>query len=106
MYGAKFQLANPLDTSPPLDKAGNILMQEVKGVFFYLAQAVASIMLTTLSSFVSEQAAPTERTMQKCLQFLDCTELQGDKIFTFQSSDMRLTIHSKRIVSIRTQGSQ
>ncbi len=37
MYGAKVHLANPLDTSPPLDKAGKKLIQEVTGVFLYLA---------------------------------------------------------------------
>jgi hypothetical protein len=36
-YGAKVQLANPLNTSPPLNKAGNKFVQEVTGVFFYLA---------------------------------------------------------------------
>jgi hypothetical protein len=35
-YGAKVQQANPLDTSPPLDKAGKRFIQEVTGVFLYL----------------------------------------------------------------------
>ncbi len=48
-YGAKVQLANPLNTSPPLDKAGKKFIQEVMGVFLSLAQAVNSTMLTTLS---------------------------------------------------------
>ncbi len=67
MYGAKVQLANPLDTSPPLNKAGKKFIQEVTGVFLYLAQAVDSTMLNTLSSLASKQAAPTERRMQKCI---------------------------------------
>ncbi len=37
MYGAKVQLANPLNISPPLDKAGSKFIQEVTGVFLYLA---------------------------------------------------------------------
>jgi hypothetical protein len=35
MYGA--QHANPPDTSPPLDKAGKQFIQEIMGVFLYLA---------------------------------------------------------------------
>ncbi len=97
MYGAKIQLANPLDTSPPLDKAGKKFIQEVTGVFLYLARAVDSTMLTTLSSLASKQAAPTERTMQKCLQFLDYPASQEDAIFTYQESDMRLAIHSNAL---------
>jgi hypothetical protein len=61
MYGAKVQIANPLNTSPPLDNTGKEFIQEVRGVFLYLAQAVDSTMLTALSSLASEQAAPTER---------------------------------------------
>jgi hypothetical protein len=67
MYGAKVHIANPLDTSPPLDKAGKKFIQEVMGIFLHLAQAVDLTMLTALSSLASEQAAPTERMMQKCL---------------------------------------
>jgi hypothetical protein len=94
LYGAKTQLANPLNTSPPLNKAGKKFIQEVMGVFLYLARDVDSIMLTALSSLVSEQAAPTERRMQKCLQFLDYTASQEDAIVTYQASKMRLEIHS------------
>jgi hypothetical protein len=90
----KVQLANPLNTSPPLDKAGKKFIQEVRGVFLYLAQAVDSTMLTTLSSFASKQAAPTERTMQKCLQFYDYAASQEDAIVIYPASDMRLAIHS------------
>jgi hypothetical protein len=36
-YDAKVQPANPLDTSPPLNKARKKFIQEVTGVFLYLA---------------------------------------------------------------------
>ncbi len=61
LNGEKIQLANPLDTSPPLDEAEKKFIQEVTGVFLYLAQAVDSTMLTALSSLASKQAAPTEK---------------------------------------------
>jgi hypothetical protein len=51
-------------------------------------------MLTALSSLPSEQAAPTEKTMQKCLQFLDYAASQKDAIVTYLASNMRLAIHS------------
>jgi hypothetical protein len=49
-------------------------------------------MLTPLSALASKQAAPTEKTMQKCLQFLDYAALQEDAIVTYRASDMKLAI--------------
>jgi hypothetical protein len=51
-------------------------------------------MLTPLSALVSQQVAPTEKTMQKCLQFLDYAASQEDAIIIYQASNMRLIIHS------------
>jgi hypothetical protein len=93
-YGTKVQHAKAPNDSPPLDKAGNKFIQEVTGVFLFLARAVDSTMLTLLSAVVSEQAAPTEKTLQKCLQFLDYAALQEDAIVTNQASNMKLAIHS------------
>jgi hypothetical protein len=78
---------------PSLDKAGKKFIQEVMGVFLYLAQAVDLTNFTPLSAIVSKQAAPIEKTMQKYLQFLDCAASQEDAIVTYQASDMRHTIH-------------
>ncbi len=97
IYGAKVQKANPLDTSPPLDKSGKKFIQEITRVFFYLAQAVDLTMLTVLSSLASKQAEPTEKTTQKCLQFLDYAASQEDTIITYRASIMRLGIHSNAL---------
>ena len=70
-YGAKVQRAKPPDNTPLLDKAGKKFIQEVPSVFLFLARAVDSTMLTPLSALASEQAAPTENTLQDCLQFLE-----------------------------------
>jgi hypothetical protein len=51
-------------------------------------------MLTPLSTLASKQAAPTENTMQDCLQFLDYAASQEDAIITYQASNMKLEIHS------------
>jgi hypothetical protein len=93
-YGAKVQHAKPHDNTPPLDKAGKKFIQEVTGVFLYLARAVDSTILTPLSALASKQVAPTENTMQDCLQFLDYTASQEDAIVTYQASNMKLAIHS------------
>jgi len=82
------------DDSAPLDKLGKKFIQEVTGVFLFLARAVDSTMLTPLSALASEQAAPTEKTMQKCLQFLDYAASQEEAIVTYRASDMKLAIHS------------
>jgi hypothetical protein len=81
-YGAKVQHANPLDDSPHLDKVGKKFIQEVTGVFLFLARAVNSTMLTPLSTLASKQVTPTEQTMQKCLQFLDYAASQEEAIVT------------------------
>jgi hypothetical protein len=51
-------------------------------------------MLTPLSALASKQAAPTENTMQDCLQLLDYATSQEDAIVTYQASNMKLAIHS------------
>ena len=93
-YGAKVQYATAPDDSVPLDKLGKKFIQEVKGVFLFLARAVDSTMLTPLSALASEQATPTEKTMQNCLQFLDYMASQDEAIVTYRASGMKLAIHS------------
>jgi hypothetical protein len=51
-------------------------------------------MLTALGSLAAEQSNPTERTMEKCKQFLDCAATQEDAVITYGKSDMVLAIHS------------
>jgi hypothetical protein len=51
-------------------------------------------MLISLSAIASEQVAPTENTIQTCLQFLDYAALQEDAIVTYRASNMKLAIHS------------
>ena len=93
-YGVKVQHAKAPDNSNPLDKLGKKFIQEVTIVFLFLARAVDSTMLTPLSALASEQAAPTENTMQNCLQFLDYAASQEEAIVTYRASHMKLAIHS------------
>ncbi len=52
------------------------------------------MMLMPLSALASEQATPTKKTMQNCLQFLDYAASKEEAIVTYRASDMKLTIHS------------
>jgi hypothetical protein len=94
LYGAKEQHASPIGDSPSLNKAGKKFIQEVTGVFLFLARAVNSTMLTPLSALAPEQATPTEQIMEKCLQILDYAASQEEAIITYRLSDMKLAIHS------------
>ena len=93
-YGAKAQYAEATDESPLLGKEDKKFIQEVTGTFLFYARAVDATMLTALSSLASEQSAPTQRTMEKCKQFLDYAATQEDAVLTYRKSDMVLAIHS------------
>jgi hypothetical protein len=93
-YGAKQQYSQENDNSPALNKAGKKFIQEVCGVFLFLARAVDGGLLPALSSLASQQANPTERTMELCQQFLDFMSCQEEAVLTYRASDMVLAIHS------------
>jgi hypothetical protein len=92
-YGAKKQYSQEKDNSPALSKAGGKLIQEVCGVLLYLARAVDGGLLPALSSLASQQANPSERTMELCKKFLDFMSCQEEAVLTYRASDMVLAIH-------------
>ena len=51
-------------------------------------------MLVALNAIASDQAAPTEATMEKTLYFLDYVASHPDAILTYNASDMVLNLHS------------
>ena len=93
-YGSKTQHTAAEDTSPPLDKAGKLFIQEVCGTFLFLARGVNGGILPALSALASQQAKPTENTMRLCKLFLDYMASQDEAILTYKASDMVLAIHS------------
>jgi hypothetical protein len=93
-YGAKKQYSQENEDSPALSKAGGEIIQEVCGMFLYLARVVDGGLLPALSSLASQQANPTERMMELCNIFLDFMSCQEEAILTYQASDMVLAIHS------------
>ncbi len=60
-YGAHTQYAQGEDVSPALNKVGKKFIQEVCGLFLFLARAVNVGLLPALSSLASQQANPTEK---------------------------------------------
>jgi hypothetical protein len=90
----KKQYSQEDDNSPALNKAGKKIIQEVFGVFLFLARAVNGGLLPALSSLASQQANPTEKTMRLCKQFLDFMATKEDDVLTYQASNMVLAIHS------------
>ena len=92
-YGAKTQYAKEADTSPPLDKAGKKFIQEVCGVFLFLARGVDGGLLPPLSALASQQANPTEETMKLAKLFLDYMATMEEAILTINASEV-LAIHS------------
>ena len=64
------------------------------GKFLYLGRAIDSTLLTPLSAIASQQAAPTQQTMQHTKQSLDYIASQEDAVLTYHASDMILAAHS------------
>jgi hypothetical protein len=93
-YGAKTQHAMAEDTTPPLNKAGKKFIQEVYGVFLFLACGVDGGLLPALSALASQQANPTGRMLVICKQFLDYMVSQDEAVLTYKASNMVLAIHS------------
>jgi hypothetical protein len=50
-------------------------------------------LLPALSSLASQQANPTERTMELCKKILDFMSCQEEAVLTYRASDMVLAIH-------------
>ncbi len=63
-------------------------------MFLILPRAVDGGLLPALSSFASQQANPTEKTMELYKKFLDFMATQEEAILTYRASKMVLAIHS------------
>ena len=94
MYGAKQQYAEDEDSSPEVSKERKTFLQQVIGTYLYYARAVDCTMLAALGSLATQQAKPTENTMEKVKQFLDYASSHQDAMVTYRASDMALAVHS------------
>jgi len=93
-YGARQQFAKVEVDERVLKDDDKRYIQQVLGTFLYYARAVDPTMLVALSAIASEQAKPTQSTMEKVDQFLDYAASQEQAVLTYHSSDMILAIHS------------
>ncbi len=94
VYGATVQYAKEADTLQLLDKNGKKRVQQVVGTFLFYGRAVYGTMLPALSAIASDQAAPTQATMEKIEMFLDYAASHPDAIVTYRASKMILALHS------------
>jgi hypothetical protein len=51
-------------------------------------------MLVALNAIVTQQASPTQKTIERVKQLLDCCASQEEAVLTYHASDMVLAIHS------------
>ena len=73
---------------------GKKFIQKVCGKFLFLGRAVNSTLLCPISVIASQSAAPTEDTMQHTVQLLDYLATQEEAVLTYNTSDMKLVVHS------------
>lgn len=93
-YGAKVQMAEPTDESPPLEAAGIKRLQEVVGVLLYYARAVDITMLVALGTIAAAQSKGTQTTMQAVVHLLNYAATHPEAIIRYHASKMILHIHS------------
>ncbi len=77
-----------------LNKEGQQYIQAVTGTLLYYSHAVDPTMLVALNAIATQQALPTQKTMERVKQLLDYCASQEEAILTYHASDMVLAIHS------------
>ena len=93
-YGAKQQMTQDPDESPPLEAKGIKTLQEVIGTFLFYGRAIDNTMLTALGTLASAQTKGTRDTMQALIKLLNYAATHPDAIIRYTRSDMILHIHS------------
>ena len=90
----KTEYAQEPAPSPPHDKKRKRLIQQVCRKFLYYGLAVDSTVLHVISAISSQQAVPTEETMEHTKQLLDYLVIQKEVVLTYSASNMTLAVHS------------
>ncbi len=94
IYGTRAQYVEPENPSPLLSKAEKTYIKTVTGILLYYVHAVDSTILTTLNAIATQQAAPTQDTLDEIYQVLDYCASQEEAILTYHKSSMILGVHS------------
>ncbi len=93
-YGAKAQYVEPNHISPLLDKEQKKYIQTVTKTLLYYAREVDPTILIALNAIATQQAAPTQNTLEEVKQVLDYCSNQEEEITTYSASKMILAVHS------------
>ena len=94
VYGTKIQTATPEDETAPVDSTIKTRIQQIVGSLLYYSRAVDPTMLVALNSLASQQANPTQTTVQQLNQLLDYVATHPDAIIEYTPSEMILKVHS------------
>ena len=76
-------------------------MQQVVSSFLYYARPVDLTILHALSEIASQQANPTEKTIQRVNQLLDYMHSNPSAVIRFYASDMVLNAHSDSLMAAK-----
>jgi hypothetical protein len=76
-----------------LNREGQQYIQAVTGTLLYYSRAVNPTMLVALNAIATQQASPTQKTMEQVKQLLDYCASQEEAILTYHASNMVLAIH-------------
>ena len=82
------------DTSPLLSAADTKYIQQVVGTFLYYGRALDYTMLSAINTIATQQAMPTQLTMQRAQQLLDYAYTYAKVFVRFYASDMQLEVDS------------
>ncbi|MBV5280410.1 MAG: hypothetical protein J0651_03970, partial [Actinobacteria bacterium] len=94
IFGQKIQYSTTTEDSPTLDAKSKTRIQEVIGVFLYYARAVDNTMLPALGTIATQQATPTQKTMDATVQLLNYAAANPNAVLRYVASDMILHVES------------
>ena len=93
-YGATKQLANPLDTSPPIPEEQKRSIQKIIVTFLYYVRAVDCTMLPVLNTLAEQQSSPTKNMVAAIPHFLEYAATNLSAIIQYKTSNMILHVES------------
>ena len=93
-YATKEAQLTAIDTTPPLSADNKTRLQSIIGVMLYYARAVDGTMLGTCNRLASQQANPTQKTLDAAHHLLDYAATYPDAKLEFRPSDMILRMDS------------
>ena len=94
IYGSKVQYAAETPSSPPLNSAGKLRIEQLVGVIRYYARVVDTKFLIALSKLAQKKSSRTNDTHTDMLQLNDYLATYPNDGITYRASDMILAGHA------------